>query len=168
MKQYILKRILFAIPTMLGVLVVVFLVIRMIPGDPAAIYLGEKATKEQIEAFREDKGLNEPLIVQVWIMIKDFAKGDLGVSFVQKRPVLEIIKEKFPHTLKLSTAGIIFASFFGLLFGVIAAIKRGSWVDLSIVGASTLFMSMPSSGRSWSPPFGRQVPSLPGYHKAPP
>ncbi|MGI6684929.1 MAG: ABC transporter permease [Bacillota bacterium] len=144
MRRYIMTRILFALPTMIGVLIVAFLVIRMIPGDPALMYLGESATEEQIVAFQEAKGLNQPLIVQMGIMLKDFAQGDLGDSFTQNRSVMAIIIEKFPNTFELAVAGIIFASFFGILFGVIAALKRGKWADIGIVGISTIFMSMPS------------------------
>lgn len=144
MGKQIVTRILFAIPTLLGVLIVTFLIIRMIPGDPAVLYLGENASETQLEAFREEKGLNEPMIVQLGIMLKDVFHGDLGESFTQHRSVMDIILEKFPSTLQLALAGIIFATVFGVLFGIVAAVRRGSWADLGIVGASTLFMSMPS------------------------
>ncbi len=144
MAKQIITRILFAIPTLLGVLIVSFLMIRMIPGDPAVLYLGENASQVQLEAFREEKGLNEPMVVQMGIMVKDFLHGDWGESFTQHRSVQSIILEKFPSTLQLALAGIVFATIFGVLFGIIAAVTRGSWADLGIVGASTLFMSMPS------------------------
>ncbi len=144
MGKQIITRILFAIPTMLGVLIVSFLIIRMIPGDPAVLYLGENASEVQLTAFREEKGLNEPLIVQMGIMLKDVFHGDFGESFTQHRSVLSIILEKFPSTIQLALAGILFATVFGVAFGILAAVRRGSWADLGIVGASTLFMSMPS------------------------
>ena len=144
MGKQIITRILFAIPTLLGVLIVTFLIIRLIPGDPAVLYLGENASETQLEAFREEKGLNEPLVVQMGIMLKDVLHGDLGESFTQHRSVIDIIIEKFPSTLQLALAGILFATVFGVLFGIVAAVRRGSWADLGIVGASTLFMSMPS------------------------
>lgn len=144
MGKQVLTRILFAIPTLLGVLIVSFLMIRMIPGDPATLYLGENASETQLEAFRKEKGLDQPLVVQMGIMLKDVMRGDLGESFTQHKPVMDIILEKFPSTLQLAFAGILFATVFGVLLGIIAAVKRGGWVDVGIVGASTLFMSMPS------------------------
>ena len=144
MLRSIAMRILLTIPTLLGVLLVTFFVIRAIPGDPAVLYLGETASREQIEAFREAKGLNEPLVVQMGVMLRDFAVGDLGTSFTQRRPVLEIIMERFPSTLELAVAGILFASVTGIFAGVAASIKRGKLADYSIVGASTVFMSVPS------------------------
>jgi ABC-type dipeptide/oligopeptide/nickel transport system permease component len=144
MLRHILTRLLLAIPTMIGVLIVAFLAIHMIPGDPAVLYLGETASEAQIEAFREEKGLNEPLIVQMVIMLRDFARGDLGESFTQRRPVLDIIKERFPSTLQLAVAGITFAALTGVFAGVFAAINRGKWQDMSIVSLSTILMSMPS------------------------
>lgn len=144
MGKHILNRILFAIPTLLGVLIVTFLIIRMIPGDPARLYLGENASEVQLEAFREEKGLNKPLIVQMGIMLKDWCRGDFGDSFTQQRPALEIIFDRFPSTIQLALAGIVFAAIFGVLFGIIAAVRRGSWADIAVVSSSTLFMSMPS------------------------
>ena len=144
MLKQIVTRILFAIPTLLGVLLVTFLIIRMIPGDPARLYLGENASESSLEAFREEKGLNRPLAVQMGIMVKDAVRGDFGQSFTQRRAVMDIILERFPSTLQLAFAGIVFASVFGVLLGVIAAINRGGWLDIGIVSMSTLFTSMPS------------------------
>lgn len=144
MKRFITSRILLTIPTILGVLIATFLIIRLIPGDPAVLYLGETATEEQLNVFREEHGLNEPMVVQIGITLRNFAKGDLGVSIGSRRPVLDMILENFTHTLKLAFAGITFAVICGLIFGIISAVGRGSWADLTIVGFSTIFMSMPA------------------------
>lgn len=144
LKRFIASRVLLTIPTMLGVLIATFLIIRLIPGDPAVLYLGETATEEQLDIFREEHGLNEPMIVQIGITLRNFMKGDLGVSIGSRRPVLDMILENFIYTIELSLAGITFAVICGLVFGIISAIRRGSWADLIIVGFTTIFMSMPA------------------------
>ena len=110
MKRYIGARILVAIPTLIGVFLAVFFIVRLVPGDPAAIMLGKDATTEQIEMFREQNGLNEPLIVQVGIAMKNFLMGDFGESLSSKQPVLQLILEKFPRTLELALWGVVLNS----------------------------------------------------------
>lgn len=144
MVKYIFKRILFVIPSLLGVLILTFVILHSLPGDPIALFLGENATPEQIEAYKVEKGLDKPLIVQLEKSISDFFHGDLGESIVQRRPVSEMIIEKLPYTIQLAFAGILCATVLGVIFGTIAAMNKGKKIDMFIMGTSTVFMSMPA------------------------
>jgi ABC-type dipeptide/oligopeptide/nickel transport system permease component len=144
MRQYILKRLLFTIPTVFGALIVVFFIIRAIPGDPVVVMLGEAATTERIEMYREAKGYNLPIIVQLGRTILDFLKGDLGESVTSHQPVLDLILARLPSTLELSAVGVFMALVLGVLLGALAAVARGTPIDAAILGLSTLLMSMPS------------------------
>ena len=101
MKKYFGMRVLMAIPTILGVFLAVFLIIRMVPGDPASVMLGKTATPEEISLFREQNGLDEPLMTQMVIAVKKFFTGDLGESLSSHKKVTELLKERFPRTLEL-------------------------------------------------------------------
>ena len=144
MKRYILKRLLFAIPTLLGVFVVVFIVIRQIPGDPAEVMLGASATNEQVEIYRVAHGLDRPAIVQFGIALKNLFKGDLGMSLSHYRPVLSVVFERLPSTIELALYGIFISSIVSVILGVVAARFRGRWPDLIIVALSTMGMSLPT------------------------
>ncbi|MDL2218153.1 ABC transporter permease [Christensenellaceae bacterium OttesenSCG-928-M15] len=144
MGRYVLRRLLVAIPTILGVFIAVFFIMRQIPGDPAAIMLGGSATDEQITAFREQNGLDEPMPVQLGIALKKFITGDLGNSITSKRPVLDMILERLPRTVELALLGIILGSLVGMIGGIIAAVFRGRWPDYALTGLNTLGMSLPS------------------------
>ncbi|MDR0490977.1 MAG: ABC transporter permease [Oscillospiraceae bacterium] len=144
MKYYILKRLLSAIPTLLGVFIVVFIVIRQIPGDPAAVMLGRNATNEQIEIYRASHGLDKSAIEQFWIALENLFRGDFGVSLSHNRSVLSVVFERLPSTIELALYGILISSFVSIILGVIAARFRGRWPDLIIVAFSTLGMSLPT------------------------
>ncbi len=144
MKKYILTRLLFAIPTVIGVFIVVFFLVRLIPGDPAQIMMGKNATQEQIDAYRERNGLNEPMTVQFGIAFKNFIKGDLGQSLSWYKPVTQVILERLPRTLELAFYGICISMLLALILGVFAAVFRGRWPDLALTTLATLGMSLPS------------------------
>lgn len=144
MKRYIVIRTLFVIPTLIGVLLSVFFILRLIPGDPAEIMLGPGATDKQIELFREQNGLNENIFVQMGIVLKKFLKGDLGRSISSRRPVMDMIMERFPRTAELAIYGVVFGTILGILQGIVAAVYRGRWPDLTITTLSTIGMSAPS------------------------
>jgi len=144
MLKYIAKRLLFAIPTIIGVFVVVFFVVRLIPGDPAATMLGAKATEAQIAAYRAAHGLNDSVMVQFAIALKNFFSGDLGVSLSLYRPVLQVILERLPRTAELAFFGIIIGFILAVFLGVIAAVFRGRWPDVALISFSTLGMSLPT------------------------
>ncbi|HWQ59429.1 MAG TPA: ABC transporter permease [Clostridia bacterium] len=141
MINYTLKRIVSAIPTLLVVAVLIFFLIRMIPGNPAQIMLSEDATAEEVAAMEVKLGLDKPVIVQFGIWLADAARGDLGNSVYYNRPVLEIIGERLEPTMLLVVYAMVIAMLLGLLLGVIAAINRNRLADklcmvLSIVGIS--------------------------------
>jgi ABC-type dipeptide/oligopeptide/nickel transport system permease component len=144
MAKYILKRLLFAIPTIIGVFVVVFFVIRMIPGDPALTMLGAAATEHQIEVYRASHGLNEPLFFQFSIAFKNFISGDLGYSLSLYRPVAEVIWERLPRTVEVALLGIFFGAILSTVLGVFAALCRGRWPDILLTSFSSLGMSLPT------------------------
>jgi ABC-type dipeptide/oligopeptide/nickel transport system permease component len=144
MRRYVLNRILFAIPTLLGVFAVVFFVIRMIPGDPAEVMLGAAATDAQIESYRETHALNEPLPMQFAAAFGHLFKGDFGQSLSHYRPALEVVFERLPSTVELAAYGITIGSAVAVALGVAAASFRGKWPDLAITALSTLGMSLPT------------------------
>lgn len=102
MKRYILKRLLFAVPTILGSMMVVFLIIRSIPGDPVAMKFGKSATVQEIEEYREEYGYNRPMAVQMVDSIIDTFRGDLGYSMANNQPVFDMILDCLPNTLELT------------------------------------------------------------------
>lgn len=141
MLRYIIKRILQLIPVLIGVSIIVFLIMRVFSPDPAPIVLGQHATAESTNAWREANGLNDPLYLQYFNFIKGFFVGDWGVSYYTKAPVLDEIFSRFPATIELAVCAMIFASIFGILIGVISAVKKNSVFDhigmiLALVGVS--------------------------------
>ncbi|MCB4203394.1 ABC transporter permease [Deferribacteraceae bacterium V6Fe1] len=136
MLSYILKRIFWAIPTMFGVSVLVFLMVHLAPGDPALIMLGEHASKESVEKLREEMGLNKPLYEQYIIFISKAVRGDFGNSIKSKQPVIDEFFERFPATIELTLVSMLIAVIIGILAGIISAVKRYSFFDyLSMFGA---------------------------------
>ena len=141
MSRYFVKRILQTIPLMLVISILVFLFIHMIPGDPARTMAGLDAEQSEVEAIREEYGLNDPLIVQYVNYMKGLFTGDLGRSLKSDTPVAELIVDRMQNTLKLVFAGILWAPVLGIFIGVISAIKRGQALDhgcmlLGITGLS--------------------------------
>lgn len=142
MIKYIFKRILSLIPVMLGVAFIVFTLLYLTPGDPARIVMGEQATEEALHEFREKEGLNDPFFVQFGnYVVKAVTKGDIGRSYMTRRPVFDEIMSAFPATLKLALSCVIAAVFFGIPIGILSAIKQNSFFDnitrfLAIVGLS--------------------------------
>ena len=130
MGRYVARRLLETIPLMVIISIVVFMFIHLIPGDPAKTLAGVEAPLEEVEAIREELGLNDPLIVQYVNWVKDALKGDLGRSFKSDLPVTELIWSRFQFTIQLVFAGLIWAPFVGICIGVMCAIKRGTFVDL--------------------------------------
>ncbi|MEA2002346.1 MAG: ABC transporter permease, partial [Actinomycetota bacterium] len=109
MLHFVARRLLYAIPVLLGILIVTFALARLIPGDPCRSILGEKATVESCERFAENKGLNEPIPVQLGIYISDIVQGDFGDSIRFSRPVTQILIERLPMTIELSTTALFLA-----------------------------------------------------------
>ncbi|CAN5716144.1 ABC transporter permease [soil metagenome] len=141
---YILRRLVQLIPVLIGVSVLVFFMIRLIPGDPANAMLGERGTAEARVQIREALGLDKPIYVQYGIFVARLLKGDLGESFVLHRPAMPLILERFPRTLFLSFYAIVLSVLLAFPLALLSALKKDSLIDQIIRGGVTLTLSMPS------------------------
>ena len=126
---FILRRLAWLVPTLLGLLAIVFTVSHIIPADPAATLAGENATRAQIEAIRKEYGFDQPLPVQFLRYVGKAATGDLGISLYTQRPISEDLIKRVPATLELAFTTIILATMIGVPLGVVAAVKRNSLID---------------------------------------
>jgi ABC-type dipeptide/oligopeptide/nickel transport system permease component len=141
MLRHIIRRLLLAIPTLLAVFTVIFIIVRVAPGDPATAVLGDNASPQAVESLRERMGLNEPLWKQYLTFLADLARGDLGDSLKTSQPVWTQIRSALPHTLELTFAALLIGLAIGVPIGVITAIKRNQAPDyigrvVSLVGLS--------------------------------
>ena len=143
MIQYSIRRIVAAIPVIFGVLLLVFILARVIPGDPCRAILGEKATQEACEDFNRRKGLDQPLPVQFVYYVRDLAQGDLGDSLRFGRPVTEILEERLPLTVELSITALTIALIIGIPAGILAATRRNSVADVTTMVGANIGVSMP-------------------------
>jgi peptide/nickel transport system permease protein len=143
MWRYFIKRVLTVIPVLLGVSMLVFSFVRIVPGDPATIMLGERATPENIARVREQLGLTKPIYEQYWIFLSHALQGDLGTSVLRQEPVSREIIRRFPATIELSLAAILVALVVGIPAGIISAIRRGSWFDTASMLVALTGVSMP-------------------------
>ncbi|MBV9459523.1 MAG: ABC transporter permease [Bradyrhizobium sp.] len=143
MLGYLLRRVLSAIPVMGVVALVVFLLLRLTPGDPAAVLAGDNATPAQLERIRTSLGLNEPLYIQFITWIGKLLHGDLGVSLISNVPVLKMIGQRVEPSISLAVATIILSVLVAVPLGVIAAWKQGTWIDRFVMGLSVLGFSVP-------------------------
>lgn len=141
--SYALRRLLFAIPTLLGVSILVFLMIHLIPGDPAQVMLYPKGTPEQIEALREQLGLNQPLIIQYVDWLKHAIMFDFGTSIRSNDPVMTEIGRRFAATFELGITALFIAVVVGITLGVIAARKKNSIIDYLCMTFSLGGISIP-------------------------
>jgi len=140
---YLLRRLLAAIPVMGVVALFVFLLLRLTPGDPAAILAGDNASPEQLERIRTSLGLNEPIYLQFVNWINQLLHGDLGVSLISHVPVLKLIGQRVEPTLSVAIATIILSIIVAVPLGVLAAWKHGTWIDRFVMGLSVLGFSVP-------------------------
>jgi peptide/nickel transport system permease protein len=144
MGKYIGKRILMMIPIILGISFIIFGILELTPGDPARNILGDSATNESVEALREEMGLNDPFLVKYFNYVKNALRGDFGTSYKSGLPVLEELKGRLPHSLKLALGSILIVTFLSIPVGIISAVKQYSFLDtVSLIGAF-LLTSMPS------------------------
>lgn len=140
---FIVQRLLATIPVLGMVAVFVFLMLRLTPGDPAAVLAGDNGTPEQIEQIREVLGLNEPLLVQLGIWVGNILQGDFGQSYFFKKDVSELILLRVEPTLALATTTLILTIIVAVPFGVVAAYKHGTWIDRSVMAFSVAGFSIP-------------------------
>jgi peptide/nickel transport system permease protein len=172
MARYIIKRILWIIPILLGVITIVFFISALTPGDPAASLLGSTATQEEIEAMHHTLGLDQPLIKR-WFdyIVGIFTRLDFGTSYVTRQPVIKEILVYFPVTIKLALAATLLGVVLGIPLGVISSLKQYTWIDSAILVLSVLFISLPNFwlammllkvfavNLNWLPSFGLDRPS---------
>jgi peptide/nickel transport system permease protein len=144
MGQYILKRILITIPTLLGVTVIIFSLIYLTPGDPARLILGDMASEEDVQILREELGLNKSFPEQYIHYMKGLLHGDMGTSYTSGRPVSTEIFERLPITTLLAFLCMVLAVFAGISAGIISAVRQYSFLDNIIRFFSLLGISMPS------------------------
>jgi peptide/nickel transport system permease protein len=144
MVKYILKRLLHSILVLLGLSILIFIIARVVPGDPARMALGPRAPEEVVERFREDLHLNDPIYVQYYHWIKGAIRGDFGYSILTKRSVTTDIMEFFPATLELMLLTGIIMAVFGILLGVAAARNANKWPDNVVRVFSYLWVCTPA------------------------
>ena len=140
----ILRRLVAAIPSVLGVIIVTFLLTRAFPGDPAAYFAGPAATQEAIEQVRETLGLNRSLPEQFFIYIGELLRGDLGTSLTTGQTVVADLSTRLPASLELTLAGLLFSLSVALPLGILAATKPGSWLDHGVRVLATAGVSLPT------------------------
>jgi peptide/nickel transport system permease protein len=143
MLRYVVRRLLLLAPILFGLSVLVFFWVRALPGTPAESLLGERATPELVQAYKERYGLNDPIYKQYGSQVKSWAGGDLGTSVATHRPVTDEIKDRFPATMELAIFALIFAVSIGVPLGFIAAKKYGSIIDHASLLISLIGISIP-------------------------
>lgn len=143
MFKYVVRRVVSLIPVLFFVSVIVFIITRIIPGDPAAVMLGETATEEAVERLRESMGLNDPLTVQYSHFLGDLLRGHLGDSPAYNKPVTQLIAQTLPNTLLLGFTAILLALFIAVPIGIFSACRQNSSIDYLGMLISLLGVSMP-------------------------
>ncbi|MFO7741739.1 MAG: ABC transporter permease [Anaerolineae bacterium] len=142
----ILERVLITIPIMFGVAVMVFFFMRLTPGDPVDIMMGQggAVSAGEIENLRREFHLDQPLHIQLWLFFRDAVRGDLGYSYIQKRPVRELIAERLPATIELAGGALLFALIVAIPVGIVSAVKQNSLVDQFSMAGAFIGTSMPA------------------------
>ena len=149
MRKYIIRRILLFIPTLIGVSIAIFVILRVIPGDIASIILGGPSGEgayslEELEALREQLGLNRPIVVQYFDWAWSMLRGDLGDSYLLSRPISDELRRQLPVTLQLAFFTALVVSAIAIPIGILAAIKRDSWLDVVLRGWAILGLAAPT------------------------
>jgi len=144
MIQYIYRRLLQSIPVLIGISVLTFAMLHLVPGDPVLIFAGDKPlTPERAAEIRHQLGLDRPVSVQYWDYISHAVRGDLGVGLRSRRPVVDSLLEALPSTLELTGAALVVAAIVGIGLGIVAAVARGTWIDTAAMGFAMLGISLP-------------------------
>src|SRR5690349_631643 len=143
MLQFLTRRVILLIPVLIGILLVTFVIVRAIPGDPCIAMLGEKATVEKCTEFKARYGLNDNIGVQFVRYMLNMAKGDLGSSIRFSRPVADIVAERLRMTIELTIFAMIFSTVIGILLGIISALRRNTIIDTLTMIVANIGVSMP-------------------------
>ena len=143
MSQFLIRRFLLTLPVLFGITFVTFALARILPGDPCYAILGEKATKQQCDEFSERMGLNDPIAVQFVRYLGEITRGNFGESLKDSRPVQQIIIERLPMTIEVTIGAMLFSTTFGILFGVISAVRRNTAIDVGTMMGANVGVSMP-------------------------
>src|SRR5574337_82314 len=143
MSQFLLRRLILLVPVLLGILFITFAIARLIPGDPCYVALGEHATKQQCDDFRERFGLNDSILVQFARYMGNVLHGNFGESIKDRRPVTTIMVERLPMTLEVTIGAMLFSTTFGILLGLISALRRNSMIDVVTMMGANVGVSMP-------------------------
>ncbi|MEO5633188.1 ABC transporter permease [Gaiella sp.] len=176
MARFVVRRLLLLVPILLGLSILLFVWVRALPGSTAQALLGERATPEAIDRFNRQYGLDRPITTQYWAYLKTTVRGDLGTSVASRRPVTTEIRERFPATVELAFAAMIFALVIGLPLGFFAAKRYGEFFDHSSLFLSLIGVSIPvfflaiilkyvfSVRLGWLPSIGRQDVLIDAQH----
>lgn len=143
MIYYIIKRIIQIIPVVIGVTLILFTLMYIIPEDPARLILQKGATEQALQNLREKMGIDKPIYVQYWRYISQLARGDLGMSYRYRRPVTEILADYYPNSIRLALAAIIIEIIIGIFAGIISAVKKYSFWDTVVTVSTTLAVCVP-------------------------
>ncbi len=143
MFQYVLKRLLSTIPVLIGISLFLFIMLRMLPGDPAQVLAGQMASPEDIKAIRHQLGLDRPIIVQYGLFLNRLVRFDLGRSARTQHPVVKEVWARLPNTVLLAVAAIALACLFGIPAGIIAAVRPYTWLDHLFTSMALFGISMP-------------------------
>ncbi len=144
MLKYAIKRTILAVPVIISMTVIVFLILHLSPGEPIDLIVGPNITPEVYESIRHKYGLDQPLIVQYFKFLGNLLKGDFGKSILQQRPVSEIIKQRLPITIRLGVTGFILSVVIAIPLGILAAVNRNTPIDYTCMTGAMLGMSLPT------------------------
>jgi len=144
MIKYVIKRILMVIPTMLAVLIIIFTILALSPGNPGRLILGSTARQEQVDALNHQFGVDQPFLTRLWNYFRDLLHGDFGTSYTSQTPVINEIKGRFPYTLKLALYSMGLAAVIGIALGIITAIRQYSIMDNVLTSIAMILAAMPS------------------------
>jgi peptide/nickel transport system permease protein len=143
MLKFILRRVLYSLPVIFGVVAVTFALARLIPGDPCTAQLGERATPEICARFNREKGLDRPVLVQFGIYVRETLQGDLGTSIRFNRSITQLVAERLPVTIELGLFSLAIAVVVGIAAGIVSAMRRNSAIDVTMMVLSNIGVSMP-------------------------
>lgn len=143
MQKYLIKRLLIAVPTIIGITIVAFFLMYVLPGDPAAVLMGDRLDQNTLEMLRKEMGLDDPMHIQYFRFVKNAIKGDFGKSYQTNRPVKDMIRSGFKATFEVGVMAYIISMVIGIPLGAYAAVRHNSWVDTGAMFVAMLGICVP-------------------------